>query len=87
MPDDDSPKLRICPFCGANDSYILDANTVNGKIFFACCQPCGACGPDADNVCAAVSLWNKRRKPRRQKPKQSPYNGAKLNPAPHNGGH
>ena len=61
------PRLRPCPFCGANEAYVLDAHTVSGQILFVCCQPCGACGPDAEDVTGAVDLWNKRAASRHRK--------------------
>ena len=52
--------LKPCPFCGCATTQILDADTVNGHIFFANCDSCGANGPDADDLDQALELWNLR---------------------------
>lgn len=57
---DDEPKRQPCPFCGSHDTFVLDAHTAVGQIFFICCQPCGACGPDTHTACNAAELWNAR---------------------------
>ena len=62
-----APRLKPCPFCGAN---IMDIAIVYGyglkNHYQVICRNCGACAADTPDKEGAAMFWNRRssRKPR-----------------------
>lgn len=57
-----APKISRCPFCGAEDTIMVEVNTGSDKrqSFVGCCS-CGAKGPSSFlDEAGAIILWNSR---------------------------
>lgn len=55
-------KARNCPFCGSDAIMPEDHRSKSGMIvcYFMECRTCGAKGPGAISIYAAVDSWNSR---------------------------
>lgn len=49
-------KIPACPFCGDQESLVIDVDGRNDRQVIC---SCGASGPKARNKAAAVVLWNR----------------------------
>lgn len=55
--DHDTNKLKLCPFCGSNETY---KTRLDDFTYVIQCLECGATGPYELNTDEAEEAWNKR---------------------------